>query len=196
MLSRSQAAPPGSAAQNPMSTELSAGRAAQRPVARQRPVPRRAVGVLAAVKRTCGPAKRCRAAFACGSCRAHLLENSPATAVLGCSTFAVAQYRQISLADCKIYLAQVARLALLPCYPQKGHGFSLKNAKDYSSKGRPDASKTAQSRERRGKTARRPIENPHDSLNWQKSLRNVAPRVSKLKTGSVNAKGRPKDKKV
>ena len=78
------------------------------------PVPRRAVGVLAAVKRTCGLAKRCRAVFACGSCRAHLLENSPATAFLGCSAFTVAQYRQISLADCKIYLAQVARLALLP----------------------------------------------------------------------------------
>ena len=152
--SRSQAAPPGSAAQNPMSTELSAGRAAPRPATRTRPVPRRAVGVLAAVKRTCGPAKRCRAAFACGSCRAHLLENSPATAVLGCSTFAVAQYRQISLADCKIYLAQVARLALLPpCRPNR-LGFSLKNAKKYPSKSRPNASKTAKGRERRGKEAR------------------------------------------
>ena len=35
--SRSQAAPPGSAAENPTSTELSAGRAAPRPVARQSP---------------------------------------------------------------------------------------------------------------------------------------------------------------
>ena len=126
------------------------------------PVPRRAVGVLAAVKRTCGPAKRCRAVFACGSCRAHLLENSPATAVLGCSTSAVAQYRQISLADCKIYFAQVARLALLPCYSQKRHDLRLKNTKNYPSYGRPNASKTAQSRERRGKTARPLAQNPHE----------------------------------